>query len=135
MNVVLKNFGLKETVARKCVINALQTLDIPSDATTIHSLVAAHGHKINVTTVYRVLEVLLKHHIIHRHPSTGNVVLCKKLGQPGHHRFLRCEQCNVIKEFIDHGLSKEESRIAAQHSFASKHHLSEIIGICKQCSS
>jgi Fur family ferric uptake transcriptional regulator len=133
MEVAFHKFGLKQTLSRKCIINALQALGIPSDATTIHSWVAAHGHDINLTTVYRTLETFLEHDIVHRHPSTGNIVLCSKLDEPGHHGFIRCEKCNNVEEFIDHQLCKEKNRIAKKNGFTPKYYLSEIVGVCSQC--
>jgi Fe2+ or Zn2+ uptake regulation protein len=132
---MLQKKGLKKTLARKSVLNALRSLSIPSDAITIHSWAAAHGHNMNLTTVYRVLAVLLEHSIIHRHPSTGNYILCSKPHEPGDHRFLRCQTCNHIQEFIDEALCKTENIIAKKYDFVPTKHLSEIIGICKHCSS
>lgn len=129
---LFKEHGLKETESRRMVVQTLLDAGVPLSATDIHTRMEETGAVSNLVTVYRILETLRHHHIVHRHPS-GLFFVCSLPGTKGHHGYLHCHSCGKIEEFSDSKLCAIENDIATKANFRPTHHMSEISGTCAQC--
>lgn len=130
---MLKASGLRDTQPRRLVIEALAHLNAVSPA-AIEAWVRKKGATVNTVTVYRVLSLLERLDLVHRHPCNGEYSLCSLPGQRGHHGFLHCTSCGTVEEFLNHDLCVIENKIARSRSFRPSGHVSEIIGTCRSCS-
>lgn len=130
---ILQLHNLRDTMARRLVILALQDIKKPVSHKEIFSWIKLQNATINLVTVYRTIDSFLDLHIIHKHPTSGGFLLCSMPTQKGHHGFLSCKDCGTVQEFSDSVLCKEENRIAAQNQFSPLSHTNDIVGTCNQC--
>ncbi len=129
----LKQYGLRDTQPRRMVLEALKRLDIPVSAYDIHAWINSRGETVSVVTVYRIVSVLEKLNVVHRHACNGLISLCSLPGTGGHHSFLHCHSCGSVEEFADPALCRAENAIAKKAKFKPLKHVSEILGICSSC--
>lgn len=132
---LLKRNGLRDTRPRRLVIAALQALREPASPAEIQQWIAKKGGAVDAVTVYRILDVLQKLGLTHRHPCSGAATLCALPGTPGHHGFLHCTSCGRVQEYCDASLCKLEDRIAKKAGYSPTSHVSEILGLCPSCRS
>lgn len=130
---ILQQFNLRDTQPRRLVLKALVNMQKPASHKEIHRWIEEQDAAVNLVTVYRTLETFEEIGIIHRHPSSGGIILCSMNEEEGHHGFLSCEKCGMVEEFCNEDLCSKEDRIAKKAGFTPKHHVSEIIGICAGC--
>ena len=130
---ILRQFNLRDTQPRRLVLQALMDMKKPASHKQIHRWIDAQDAAVNLVTIYRTLQTFQELGVIHRHPSTGGMVLCSMSDKAGHHGFLSCQECGKVEEFCDNNLCSEENRIAQSAGFEPRHHMSEIIGVCSTC--
>ena len=84
-------------------------------------------------TVYRALEFLLDHGLVHRIQSLNAFVGC---ADPEHaHRglFLICDACGDAVEIEDSEIDRAVAKSATQLGFTLKSRTIEATGLCRQC--
>ncbi|MDA0262481.1 MAG: Fur family transcriptional regulator [Proteobacteria bacterium] len=84
-------------------------------------------------TIYRALEFLLEHGLVHRIQSLNAFVGC---ADPEHaHRglFLICDACGDAVEIEDSGIDRAMQKSAARVGFTLKSRTIEAVGRCPQC--
>ena len=133
MNKVLKNSGLKVTKIRTKVIDILEESTKPLNAYEIHHTVNLES-KINISTIYRVLDKFFESGIIHKIEKLNAYIVCSKPKQSCkcHHLFV-CNLCNKVIEFIDHSICKIQDQLALKNNFKTNSHWLEMIWVCNQC--
>lgn len=130
----LKDFGLKDTQPRRMVLNMLYRTRVPASVQMIQKKILSTDQTINAVTIYRILDVFEKLHIVHRHPCNGCYSLCTLPDKKGHHGFLHCRSCDGIEEFASDDVCRVEHGIAKKSGFTPDAHVSEILGVCTSCS-
>ena len=94
---------------------------------------STEDHLVKPPTVYRTLDFLLEHGLIHRVDSLNAFVGCTTTHDPHDVRLLICRQCGEISELADHLLDESLQRALQASGFkASRTHL-EIHGLCTHC--
>lgn len=131
---ILKQYGLRDTVQRRLVLDACIALHKPASPQEIHTWLLKKKHKIDLVTVYRILEKFSRLGLTHQHACNGNVALCSMPEKEGHHAFVHCERCGRTNEFISSALCRVEDAIARKLHFSPSQHVTEIIGLCRSCS-
>lgn len=88
-------------------------------------------------TVYRALDFLLEHGLVHRIESLNAYVGC---GEPqshphSHHggQFLICHDCGSVAELDDHDISRTVVKKAEHQGFHVQRQTIEIMGLCPDC--
>jgi len=132
---LLKEQGLRDTQPRRMVIRALERLKVPSSPYDIHQWIRRQGATISPVTVYRILALLDRLHVVHRHPQTGLFFLCSMPKKPGMHGFLECANCGRIEEFTSKELSDTQAKIARQSHYHPISFTAAILGVCRACQS
>lgn len=93
--------------------------------------------KANATpnTVYRALEFLREHGLVHRLERLNAFVGCTEGGDHAHDaaQFLICVKCGVVTELEDHGISHAVADAAEAAGFKPRHATVEVDGICAAC--
>lgn len=119
---LLKNHNLKITNSRLLILSLINSLDI--NATKKNIILKSN---IDKSTVYRILEILLKENIIEKNLNYNNEVYYSVIEE--HTHYIKCIKCHK-KEKLDicpiSNLEKNGYKIIS--------HKIEIDGICANCS-
>jgi len=130
----LRQNGMKDTAPRRLAAEALCASDIPVSVKDLHEWIARErGRSVGIVTVYRILEMLEKIGVVHRHASEGVYSVCHIPSVHGHHVLLHCDACGKVEEKHDHDLCKREDSVARSVGFMPARHVSEILGTCLSC--
>ncbi len=92
--------GGRLTRKRKVVLSSLLLMDKAASAYELEAFCRQQGEDISVMSVYRSLEYLQAHQLVHKLNVTNKYVVCCDLA--GHHhgvtQFLVCQHCLKVKE-------------------------------------
>ena len=91
------------------------------------------GRRVYPQTVYRILEALLEHGLIHKLESANAFLACTHPDDPHSSIHLVCKQCGVAKEVVDLRVSKMLSEDAKTAHFKLQDQVVELRGICSRC--
>lgn len=84
-------------------------------------------------TVYRALEFLLGHGLIHRINSLNAYVACFGPHRPHDACLFICERCRTVDESEAQGLRRAIDREATAAGFSVRHQTIEVSGLCRAC--
>ncbi|HYF98160.1 MAG TPA: transcriptional repressor [Coxiellaceae bacterium] len=84
-------------------------------------------------TVYRVLEFLQEHHLVHRVESLNAYIPCSHHTEHHHSQLLLCKQCGESSEIADHNLIQAIRDCLQTQGFSLGHGITEIRGLCYNC--
>lgn len=137
----LKAEGLRITKPRQLVIDLLDKSKQALSAYEIKDLLDATGEHVDTVSVYRILECLETHHLIHRILSSGKVRKCQlenedhcHLEQEDHcHHLLLCSKCGKIEEVHCPGFDELVNKLEKQSKFKIVTHNLEFTGLCVKC--
>ena len=130
---ILRDQGYKATRSRKLVLDVLEQTERPLSPYDIQAILRASGEDLNHVTIYRTLDLLCSLNLAHKMLSGGGFVKCSLDATDGCHRFMVCQDCGGIQEFADEGLCQGENEFARTLGFHTRHHLSELYGLCSRC--
>ena len=125
--------GAKLTPIRRRVLELVWESHQPVGAYALLELLAADGRRPSPPTVYRALEFLLEHGLVHRLDSLNAFVGCTHPGERHRTLFLICRDCRRAQEIavdaIEHAVGGE----AARHGFRMEKLTLEVEGVCHAC--
>ena len=135
-----KDRGLRLTEQRKAVLEVLCASHVPASAYDILdrlNRVRKENDEAMLApiSIYRALEFLMEHGIIHRIESRNAYVACTHCIE-GHRDviiFLLCDDCGRAAEFQSETLSGLIDTIAATAQFSPNAPVLEIRGRCSEC--
>lgn len=84
-------------------------------------------------TVYRALEFLQEHGLVHRIASLNAFVGCVRPGKPHEGQFFICETCKESVEVSDESVAEAVSGAARTAGFSVQHQTVEMFGTCLRC--
>lgn len=124
--------GAQWTPLRAEIYGLLVAHDAPLKAyELLEKMRAAHG-RVAPMTVYRALDFLVDHGLVHRVASTSSFVACREPGAAHHDPvFLVCQRCGTAQEYSQPRLSKSIQSAARRVGFAAQG--AEIPGLCAGC--
>ena len=125
--------GLRLTELRRRVLELIWTSHKPVGAYALLEQINHRGRKAAPPTVYRSLEFLLEHHLIHRIASQNAFVGCNHPGQAHDAQFFICSLCGETAELDDPNIDNALSKDAQYLGFRIERQVVEISGICAQC--
>jgi len=85
------------------------------------------------TTVYRALDFLLEHELVHRLQSLNAFIGCGTPGDQHRGQFLICRRCGTVAELQNTDLHQQISEQAARLGFQVDNETIEIFGACADC--
>jgi Fur family zinc uptake transcriptional regulator len=95
------------------------------------------AEKANATpaTIYRALDFLQEHGLIHKVERLNAFVGCVEAGEHPHHavQFLICRSCGAVAEMEDAGITASVQRAAELSGFRPAHATVEVEGTCAAC--
>jgi len=84
-------------------------------------------------TVYRTLDFLMDHGLIHRIASLNAYVACFGPRRPHDACLFICEQCRTVEESEAPGVAQAIGRTAAAAGFSIRGQTIEVTGLCRAC--
>jgi Fe2+ or Zn2+ uptake regulation protein len=129
---ILKNYGLKVTKPRAAILDILSRSDHGLDAESIRDEAELSDLFINLSTVYRTLELLGSLGVIEKF-DLGEKKYNYVLRKATHIHSLTCEICNKTVD-LDCPMIKIEELISKETGFSIMEHHLELKGICRECS-
>jgi Fur family zinc uptake transcriptional regulator len=125
--------GARLTPLRRRVLEIVWQNHKPLGAYEILAVLGDEGRSAAPPTVYRALEFLLEHGLVHRIASLNAFMGCARPGHAGSGQFLICRECGNAAELNDGGVDRAITRSAASQGFAAQQHTIEITGVCPEC--
>jgi Fur family zinc uptake transcriptional regulator len=122
------------TPIRRSVLAALLASHQPLGAYEIIERLAARGEKLSPITIYRALDFLREHGLVHRIESRNAFIAC------GHSHasndpvvFLICEKCGAVGETAGAAVAETIKSASRAAGFTPKTPVIEITGLCAHC--
>jgi Fur family zinc uptake transcriptional regulator len=125
--------GARLTVLRRRVLELVWARHRPIGAYDILAALGRRRGSVAPPTVYRALEFLKAHGLIHRIESLNAFVGCERPGQPHCGQFLICRACGRAAELADGRIDAALRRSLAEAGFALERPTIEAVGLCPDC--
>ena len=127
--------GVRLTPLRRRVLELVWGGHKPLGAYEILDTLKGERHGAAPPTVYRALEFLLAHGLVHRIESLNSFVGCPDPDPVTPHggQFLICRSCGSAAELNDTGIDKAIRKSAAKAGFAVTRPMIEVLGLCPHC--
>lgn len=124
--------GYRMTPQRMMILEAIQNSDQHISVEEIHAQVVAKYPNVNISTVYRTLELLKKHNLV-TETDLGSGRFRYHPADKGHHHHLVCQECGKTIDLEESELFPLKEALLLKHQFiADLHHLA-IMGRCVRC--
>ena len=136
--VVCQQAGVRFTPLREQVYRLILQTRAPIGAyDLLAQLQTVAGKRIAPPTIYRSLDFLLAHGLIHQLSSTKAFFACCQPDGEHTAAFLICQQCGAVQEFSEASMNVPIDallrEVAAQADFAIKTRVIELSGLCAHC--
>ena len=129
----LSELGYRLTPQRIMIISAIDSSDDHISAEEIYAQVVAKYANVNISTVYRTLELLKRLGLVTENDMGEGRVRYHPVGK-GHHHHLVCQECGAIIDLDESVLSSVKDVLLREYGFiADLKHLA-IFGRCVNCS-
>lgn len=128
----LSKQGYRLTPQRIMILSAIENSDDHISAEEIYAQIIAKYPNVNISTVYRTLE-LLKRLTLVTETDLGEGRVRYHPAEKGHHHHLVCRECGAIIDLDESLLAFLKSALLRKHKFnADLRHLA-ILGRCVNC--
>ncbi|MFH1851283.1 MAG: transcriptional repressor [Candidatus Neomarinimicrobiota bacterium] len=135
LKAIIRQEGLRYTSQREAVWQELLSTDNHRDAENIYFKLREHGLNVSRATVYRTIEILVKHNLIRKLDLGDGKSRYEHHQDQVHHDHLICTECGRIVEFVNEPVEKLQQEIAAEFNFELSDHIHQLFGVCSNCSS
>lgn len=125
--------GLRLTELRQRVLELVWDGHEPLGAYDILDALRRERRRAQPPTVYRALDFLMAHGLVHRIESLNAFVGCGAPGRPHRGQFLICRACKAVAELDDPEISRVLAENAARHGFRVGRQTVELDGLCNAC--
>lgn len=130
-----KGIDARFTPLRRRVLELVWASHKPVGAYQLLEALRREGLGSAPPTVYRALDFLLQHRLVHRIESLNAYVGCSHLGDMHRGIFLICRRCGDAEELGDGSLGDEMLALARARGFEVSDVTLEIAGTCAPCRS
>ncbi|MGN0143665.1 MAG: Fur family transcriptional regulator [Clostridium sp.] len=127
----LKSKNIKVTKGRLEILDILKKSESSLSAEKIYLMSRERNININLSTVYRTLELFEEKHIVAKIALTDGV-FAYKLMKKTHRHYLRCDVCHKEIE-IPCPMSQIEELVQNETGFTLTEHDLIMKGVCKDC--
>ncbi|MFQ5784710.1 MAG: Fur family transcriptional regulator [Alphaproteobacteria bacterium] len=125
--------GARLTTLRRRVLELVWGSHAPQGAYAILETLHRDGRRAAPPTVYRALDFLLGHGLIHRIESLNAFVGCPAPGRPHVGQFLICSACGCAAELDDRRIGVAIRDSAGKAGFRLEGQTIELRGLCPRC--
>lgn len=123
---------LKTSTRRELILDTLADVKRHVTADELLREVRERDPRIGAATVYRTLRVFQESGIVAERRFEGGATRFELVSDE-HHDHLICTACNLIVEFEDEAIERDQRRVAAAHGFTLREHRHELYGLCPAC--
>ena len=129
----LSKQGYRLTPQRMMIVSAIENSTNHISVEEIYAQIAAKYPNVNISTVYRTLELLKRLGLV-TETDMGEGRVRYHPAEQGRHHHLVCRECGAIVDLGESLLAPLESALLREHNFiADLRHLA-ILGRCVKCS-
>lgn len=125
--------GINLTETRRRVFELVLKAGQPVGAYRLMDEMKGGRGRVMPPTVYRALNYLLEHGLVHRIESLNAFVACTRVEHDHEGQFLICSECGHTEELADEGIAKQLRIRAESKGFVLTHQTIELRGLCKNC--
>jgi len=129
----LRANGFRITPPRRQVLSLLEGEERALSPYDMRERLRQRRVKMDVVTVYRVLEVLERLDLVHRVYRTGGYVRCWRSDLGAHHHHLVCTDCGRVTEITGDRIDEVADREARENGYRVTGHILELFGLCGGC--
>ena len=129
---VLRAKGYRLTPQRMMILEAVETTDEHISAEEIHAQACARYPYINISTVYRTLELLNKLGMVTETDLGGGRFLYHSAGKAYHHHLV-CRKCGKVQDIDVSVLQRLRDELRLHHHFNAELEHMAIFGTCERC--
>ena len=125
--------GVRLTTQRRAVLELLLASDRPLTAYVILDQLRESGFKPAPPMVYRALDFLMQHGLIHKLESMHAYLGCEHPDHPHESQFLVCSECGDVREMERRDVAESLRSAEAAVGFKTDRAVIELLGTCAQC--
>ncbi|MBA7707478.1 Ferric uptake regulation protein [subsurface metagenome] len=129
----LSELGYRLTPQRIMVLSAIEDSDDHISAEEIYAQIVAKYPQVNISTVYRTLELLKRLGLVTETDLGGGRVRYHS-AEKGHHHHLVCEKCGTIIDIDESTLARLQDVLLHRYNFSARLSHLAIFGRCVNCS-
>jgi len=130
----LNEKGYRLTPQRMMILSAIEKSDDHISAEEIYAQVVAQYPFVNISTVYRTLELLKRLGLVTETDLGGGRVRYHSADK-GHHHHLVCTECGAIIDLDESTLARLEDVLLSRYDFSAQLRHMAIFGRCARCKS
>ena len=127
--------GTRLTPIRRRVLELILLADQPLRAYTLLAQLEHDRGKLGPPTIYRALDFLLAHGLIHKVETSNAFVACSDVEHSHTSQFVICEDCGATEEIRDNAIAESLRRLGEGRGFAVERQIIEARGLCPACRS
>jgi Fur family ferric uptake transcriptional regulator len=124
--------GYRLTPQRLMILSAIESSRDHISAEEIYAQVAAKYPHVNISTVYRTLELLKKLGMVYE-INLGEGRIRYHAEESGHHHHLVCQDCGVVIDIDESTLSSLRDILLRDYNFRAELRHVAIFGLCEKC--
>jgi Fur family ferric uptake transcriptional regulator len=128
----LSHQGYRMTPQRMMIVSAIENSDNHISAEDIYAQVVAKYPNVNVSTVYRTLELLEQLGLVTKTEMGVGRVMYHPI-EKGHHHHLVCRECGSTIDLDDSALASLRESILRDYQFSAELRHLGILGLCAGC--
>jgi Fur family zinc uptake transcriptional regulator len=132
-DLVCSRNGGKLTEIRRRVLEIVWANHRPVGAYDILETLSAERGRVAPPTVYRALDFLVGHGLVHRIDRLNAFIGCPRPDEPHSSAFLLCRACGEVAELETEALDQALAAIARDRSFTVESRTVELAGLCGAC--
>ncbi len=127
--------GARLTPVRRRVLELILLGGQPLGAYALLAALQRGRGKLGPPTVYRALDFLLAHQLIHKIETASAFVACGDIEHPHQSQFMICDDCGAAEEIRDDDIVQSLRRLGEGRGFAVERQVIEARGLCPACRS
>jgi len=128
----LRERGYRLTPQRLLVVEAIEASDDHISAEEIHSQAHARYPYMNISTVYRTLDLLKEQGLVAESDMGGGRFLYHPVGK-AHHHHLVCRKCGRVQDIEVSAFEGLRKELKSSYGFDAVFDHMAIFGTCKSC--
>ncbi len=127
--------GARLTPVRRRVLELILRARQPAKAYALLAQLEQERGKLGPPTIYRALDFLLAHQLVHKVETSNAFVACGDVEHSHQSQFVICEDCGVTEEIRDDEIVRSLRRLGERRGFAVERQVIEARGRCPACRS
>ena len=125
--------GARMTPVRRRVLELILVADQPIRAYALLAQLEHGRNKLGPPTIYRALDFLLAHKLVHKIETSNAFVACRDVEHSHESQFVICEDCGATEEIRDDEIVESLRRLGEGRGFVVERQVIEARGRCPAC--